>query len=96
MKLNIKSLLIAGLVSFFGVSCNPDDTFIKCDDCGSQKIIDVTQYGLLNDGSSDCADLVNRLIADLSAEGGVIFFPEGTFRLDSPIKVTPILSPPDV
>ena len=88
MKLNIKSLLIAGLVSFFGVSCNPDDTFIKCDDCGSQKIIDVTQYGLLNDGSSDCADLVNRLIADLPAEGGVIFFPAGTFRLDSPIKVT--------
>ena len=88
MKFNIKSLLIAGLVSIFGVSCNTDDNFIKCEDCGSQKIIDVTQYGLKNDASSDCSDLVNRLIADLPAEGGVIMFPDGQFRLDSPIKVT--------
>lgn len=88
MKFNIKSLLIAGLVSLFGVSCNTDDNFIKCEDCGSQKIIDVTQYGLKNDASSDCSDLVNRLIADLPAEGGVILFPEGQYRLDSPIKVT--------
>ncbi len=88
MKFNIKSLLIAGLVSFFGVSCNTDDTWIKCEDCDSQKIIDVTQYGLKNDASSDCSDLVNRLIADLPAEGGVILFPEGQYRLDSPIKVT--------
>ncbi len=88
MKFNIKSLLVAGLVSFVGVSCTTDDTFIKCEDCGSQKIIDVTQYGLANDASSDCADLVNRLIADLPAEGGVIVFPEGQFRLDSPIKIT--------
>ena len=88
MKFNIKSLLVAGLVSFFGVSCTTDDNFIKCEDCGSQKIIDVTQYGLKNDASSDCSDLVNRLIADLPAEGGVILFPEGQYRLDSPIKVT--------
>jgi len=88
MKFNIKSLLIAGLVSLLGVSCNTDDTYIKCEDCGSQKIIDVTQYGLKNDASSDCSDLVNRLIADLPSEGGVILFPDGQFRLDSPIKVT--------
>lgn len=88
MKFNIKSLLVAGLVSFFGVSCSTDDNFIKCEDCGSQKIIDVTQYGLKNDASSDCSDLVNRLIADLPAEGGVILFPEGQYRLDNPIKIT--------
>lgn len=88
MKFNIKSLLVAGLVSFAGVSCSTDDTFIKCEDCGSQKIIDVTQYGLANDASSDCSDLVNTLIADLPAEGGVILFPDGQFRLDNPIKVT--------
>ena len=88
MRFNIKSLLIAGLVSLAGVSCSKDDTYIKCDDCGSKKIIDVTQYGLKNDASSDCADLVNRLISDLPAEGGVIKFPEGEFRLDGPIKVT--------
>lgn len=88
MKLDINRILIAGLVSLLGVSCNTDDNWIKCEDCGSQKIIDVTQYGLKNDGSSDCADLVNSLIANLPAEGGVIRFPEGQFRLDSPIKVT--------
>ena len=88
MRFNIKTLLIAGLMSLVGVSCSTDDTFIKCEDCGNKKIIDVTQYGLKNDASSDCADLVNRLIADLPAEGGVIVFPEGEFRLDGPIKVT--------
>ena len=81
MKFNINSLLIAGLISFVGVSCNTEETFIKCEDCGSKKVIDVTQYGLKNDASSDCADLVNRLIADLPAEGGVIMFPEGQYRL---------------
>ena len=88
MKFNINSLLVAGLVAFAGVSCTTDDTLIKCEECGSQKIIDVTQYGLANDASSDCADLVNRLIADLPAEGGVIVFPNGQFRLDGPIKIT--------
>ena len=88
MKFNINSLLVAGLAAFLGAACTTDDSLIKCEDCGSQKIIDVTQYGLENDGSTDCADLVNALIADLPAEGGVIVFPEGQFRLDSPIKVT--------
>ncbi len=88
MKLNINNILAAGLFTLIGASCTTEETYIKCDDCGSQKIIDITQYGLKTDGSSDCSDLINQLIADLPAEGGVILMPEGLFRLDKPIQVT--------
>ena len=43
---------------------------------------------LASDGSTDCSDLINKLIKDMPAEGGVLFFPEGTYRLDSPILLT--------
>lgn len=88
MKLNINNILIAGLFTLMGASCSTEETYTKCDDCGSQKIIDITQYGLKTDGSSDCSDLINQLIADLPAEGGVVLLPEGKFRLDEPIRIT--------
>ena len=69
-------------------ACSEDDTYTHCGECETQKVIDVTQYGLLPDGNSDCSDLVNQLIKDLPAEGGVLLFPSGTFRLDKPIQVT--------
>ena len=63
-------------------------TYTLCDECNGQKIIDITQFGLPTDGSTDCADLINAIIADLPPEGGTILIPEGTFRLDSPIQLT--------
>ena len=44
--------------------------------CKGQKIIDITQFGLPTDGSTDCADLINAIIADLPPEGGTILIPE--------------------
>ena len=42
-----------------GTSCSNDDTYALCDECKGQKIIDITQFGLPTDGSTDCADLIN-------------------------------------
>ena len=86
MKIN--KFLISGLFLMLGTSCNNDDTYALCDECKGQKIIDITQFGLPADGSTDCADLINAIIADLPPEGGTILIPEGTFRLDSPIQLT--------
>lgn len=87
MKIN--RLLISGLLLILGTSsCSNDDNSTLCDECSAQKVIDITQFGLSNDGSTDCADLINAIIADLPPEGGTILIPEGTFRLDSPIRLT--------
>lgn len=85
MKYN--SLLIWGILLFIGVSCN-NEKYGLCDDCRNQKVVNVTDYGLKADGSSDCSDLVNAIISMLPAEGGTIIFPEGTFLIDSPILLT--------
>lgn len=76
------------MLLMLGTSCSNDDTYTLCDECNGQKIIDITQFGLPTDGSTDCADLINAIIADLPPEGGTILIPEGTFRLDSPIQLT--------
>ena len=76
------------MLLMLGTSCSNDDTYTLCDECNVQKIIDITQFGLPTDGSTDCADLINAIIADLPPEGGTILIPEGTFRLDSPIQLT--------
>lgn len=86
MKIN--KFLISGLLLTLGISCSNDDNYTLCDECKGQKVIDITQFGLPTDGSTDCADLINAIIADLPPEGGTILIPEGTFRLDSPILLT--------
>lgn len=86
MKIN--KLLINGLLLILGTSCSNEDTYTLCDECKDQKVIDITQFGLPTDGSTDCSDLINAIIADLPPEGGTILIPEGTFRLDSPIQLT--------
>lgn len=86
MKIN--KFLIGGLLFTLGISCSNDDNYALCDECKGQKVIDITQFGLPTDGSSDCSDLINAIIADLPPEGGTILIPEGTFRLDNPIQLT--------
>lgn len=85
--MKISKLLIGGLLLMLGASCNDNDTETLCGQCKDPKVIDITQFGLPVDGSTDCADLINAIIADLPPEGGTILIPQGIFRLDSPIKL---------
>ena len=57
MKIN--KFLISGLLFILGTSCSNDDNYTLCDECNGQKIIDITQFGLPTDGSTDCADLID-------------------------------------
>lgn len=47
----------------------------------------ITDYGAKGDGKSDCSDVINMLIQDLPASGGVIVIPQGDFLLNKPIVV---------
>lgn len=86
--MNHTKLLFGTLLMLFATSCSSDDTYTLCGECAEgQKIIDITQYGLKNDGSSDCSDLINQIIKDLPEQGGVLLVPQGTFRLDKPIQI---------
>lgn len=85
MKIN--KFLISGLFLMLGTSCSNDDTYALCDECKGQKIIDITQFGLPTDGSTDCADLINAIIADLPPEGGRYLFPKGLFAWIAPFSL---------
>jgi len=41
------------MLLMLGTSCSNDDTYTLCDECNGQKIIDITQFGLPTDGSTD-------------------------------------------
>ncbi|UXY20600.1 glycoside hydrolase family 55 protein [Streptomyces cynarae] len=51
-------------------------------------VADVTAYGAVADGTTDCAPAINRAIADAGrAGGGTVTIPPGTFRLDGLIHI---------
>lgn len=48
---------------------------------------DVTKYGATGDGSTDDSTAINAAIADAYAHGGgVVYFPNGTYKVDSAIE----------
>jgi hypothetical protein len=51
-------------------------------------VADVTDYGAVPDGSTDCAPAINRAIAAAGrAGGGTVTIPPGTFRIDGLIHI---------
>lgn len=62
MKIKLNHIFTVGLWVLAASACNSDDTYALCGECADQKIINVTQYGLASDGSTDCSDLINKLI----------------------------------
>ncbi|MFI1166010.1 glycosyl hydrolase family 28-related protein [Streptomyces sp. NPDC020801] len=51
-------------------------------------VADVTHYGAVADGTTDCAPAINRAIAAAGrAGGGTVLLPPGTFRIDGLIRI---------
>ena len=67
------------MLLMLGTSCSNDDTYTLCDECNGQKIIDITQFGLPTDGSTDCADLINAIIAIFRPREERYLFPKVLF-----------------
>ncbi len=50
--------------------------------------VNVVRYGAKADGSANAAPAINRAIADVGkAGGGVVYVPDGTFRIDDIVEV---------
>ncbi|MES4886482.1 glycosyl hydrolase family 28-related protein [Streptomyces sp. NPDC096012] len=51
-------------------------------------VADVTDFGAVPDGSTDCAPAINRAVAAAGrAGGGTVTIPPGTFRIDDVIRI---------
>lgn len=51
-------------------------------------ILNVIDYGADSTGQIDCADAVFKAINALPSEGGIIYFPQGTYLFKSTISIT--------
>ena len=69
------------------VACDNDDTKTLCYGVHNKLTGDITAMGAVGDGNTDCSAIINQMIANLPAEGGVILIPEGDFVLDAPIII---------
>ena len=67
------------------VSCTKEYYFSNDKEQKYEKVI--TDYGAVGDGKKDCSALINKLIEDMPASGGVIVIPEGDWVLDNPIVI---------
>jgi hypothetical protein len=51
-------------------------------------VADVTDYGAVPDGTTDCAPAINRALAEAGrAGGGTVLVPPGTYRIDGLIRI---------
>jgi hypothetical protein len=48
----------------------------------------VTQFGADSTGSADCASAIQAAVSAMPASGGVIYFPAGTYRVNSTVTCT--------
>lgn len=68
-------------------ACDSDDNNLLCYGTHTDIEGDVTAFGAVGDGKTDCSKAINSAIASLPAEGGVLVIPEGDFVLDAPIVI---------
>jgi len=47
----------------------------------------VEDFGVDNSGNSDALPAINRAISSVASTGGVVFFPQGTYRINGTIKI---------
>ena len=79
-------LTIAFCLCLF-TACNGDDNNLLCYGTHTELEGDITTYGAVGDGKTDCSKAINSAIASLPSEGGVLVIPEGDFVLDAPIVI---------
>ncbi len=84
----IKNIWKVAALCLAFVSCDNDVDKLLCYGVHSQIENDITLAGAVGDGQTDCSGVINQMIAELPAEGGVIVIPEGDFVLDSPIVLS--------
>lgn len=83
----IKNICRAAILSLALISCENEENKLLCYGTHSEIQGDITLAGAVGDGNTDCSEIINKMIAELPAEGGTIVIPEGDFVLDAPIVI---------
>lgn len=52
------------------------------------KIFNVLDYGAIGDGVADDTDAIKDAIADLEINGGVLYFPQGRYKISDTLNIT--------
>lgn len=84
--MKIKRYLISAFFLCLFTACNSDDNLL-CYGTHTNIEGDVTAFGAVGDGKTDCSKAINSAIASLPSEGGILVIPEGDFVLDAPIVI---------
>lgn len=84
--MKIKRYLINAFCLCLFAACDSDDNQL-CYGTHTDIEGDVTAFGAVGDGKTDCSKAINSAIASLPSEGGVLVIPEGDFVLDAPIVI---------
>lgn len=85
MKINRYLISVFCLCLF--TACDNNDNDPLCYGTHTDIEGDVTKFGAIGDGKTDCSKAINSAIASLPSEGGVVVIPEGDFVLDAPIVI---------
>mgnify|MGYP002587337157 CR=1 FL=1 len=81
--MKIKRYLLSTFCLCLFTACDSDDNLL-CYGTHTEIEGDVTTFGAVGDGKTDCSKAINSAIASLPSEGGVVVIPEGDFVLDAP------------
>lgn len=65
----------------------PGSLILSASSVGSRSVLNVLDYGATGGGSTDDTSSVQAAIDDLPSEGGVVFFPAGTYKITAPLTV---------
>ncbi len=84
--MKIKRYLLSTFCLCMFTACDSDDNLL-CYGTHTEIEGDVTTFGAVGDGKTDCSKAINSAIASWPAEGGVVIIPEGDFVLDAPIVI---------
>ena len=84
--MKIKRYLLSTFCLCLFTACDSDDNLL-CYGTHTEIEGDVTTFGAVGDGKTDCSKAINSAIASLPSEGGVVVIPEGDFVLDAPIVI---------
>ena len=79
----IKNMCRVALLCLALISCENEETKLLCYGTHSEIQGDITLAGAVGDGNTDCSGVINKMIAELPAEGGTIVIPEGDFSQTS-------------
>jgi len=82
-----KATVLLAALCVCAAGCGTEDSDGEDAPDAAENELVITDYGAVGDGKTDCAPVINNLIAGMSASGGCVVIPAGEFLVASPIVI---------